>query len=75
MTDLWASNIAAYDKGSADSQARARGILEQNGVKFHDASARELATTRTAMIDGVESLIKDAKLSSEIVKLVREVVA
>src|SRR5471032_3054842 len=75
MTDLWASNIAAYDKGSVDSQARARGILEKNGVKFHDASARELATTRTAMIDGVESLIKDAKLSSEIVKLVREVVA
>ena len=75
MTDLWASNIAAYDKGSIDSQARARGILEKNGVKFHDASARELATTRTAMIDQAESLIKDAKLSPEIVKLVKEAVS
>jgi C4-dicarboxylate-binding protein DctP len=74
MTDLWASNIAGYDKGSIDSQARARGILEKNGVKFTDASARELATTRTAMIDAADSLIKDAKLSPELVKLVKEAV-
>jgi len=72
MTDLWASNIAAYDKGSIDSQARARGILEMNGVTFHDASASELSTTRTAMIGQADSLIKDAKLSPEIVKLVKE---
>jgi TRAP-type C4-dicarboxylate transport system substrate-binding protein len=72
MADLWAENIAAYDKGSLDSQARARSVLEQNGVKFHDSSAQELATTRTAMIDAVEPLIKDAKLSLEIVKLVKE---
>ena len=75
VTDLWAENIAAYNKGSAVSQAKARGILEQNGVKFHDATARELATTRTAMIDAVDPLIKDAKLSPEIVKLVKEAVA
>ena len=74
MIDLWADNIAGYDKGSADSQARARGILEKNGVKFHDASARELTTTRTAMIDAVDQLIKDAKLSPEIVKLVKDAV-
>jgi C4-dicarboxylate-binding protein DctP len=74
MTDLWAANIAAYNKGSINSQARARGILEKNGVKFHDASARELAATRTAMIDAMEPLIKEAKLSPEIVKLVKEAV-
>ena len=72
ITGLWAENIDAYNKGSADSQTKARGILEKNGVKFHDASARELATTRTAMIDAVEPLIKEAKLSAELVKLVRE---
>ena len=74
MTDLWASNIAAYDQGSIDAQARARTVLEKNGVKFTDASARDLATTRTAMIDQADSLIKDAKLSPEIVKLVKEAV-
>ena len=74
MTDLWASHIDGYDKGSIASQARARGILEKNGVTFHDASASELATTRKAMIGAAGSLIKDAKLSPELVKLVKEAV-
>jgi C4-dicarboxylate-binding protein DctP len=74
MVELWAENIAAYNKGSAASQARARGVLEKSGVTFHDASARELATTRTAMIDAVEPLIKEAKLSPDIVRLVKETV-
>ncbi len=72
MTDLWAENIAGYRKGAADSQSKARGILEQNGVKFHDPSADDLATTRKGMIGDIASLIKDAKLSSEIVNLVKE---
>jgi len=74
MTDLWASHIDGYDKGSIASQARARGILEKNGVTFHDASASELSTTRKAMIEAASSLIKDAKLSPELVKLVKEAV-
>ena len=74
MVDLWSENLAAYNKGSADSQARARGILEKEGVKFHDASARELATTRTAMIDAMGPLIKEAKLSPDLVKLVKETI-
>ncbi len=74
MVDLWAENLAAYNKGSAASQAKARGTLEKEGVKFHDASADELATTRKAMIDAMDPLIKEAKLSPEIVKLVKEAV-
>jgi C4-dicarboxylate-binding protein DctP len=72
MTDLWAENITAYRKGAADGQANARGILEKNGVKFHDPSAEELDKTRKAMIGDVASLIKDAKLSPDIVSLVKE---
>jgi len=53
MTDLWAENIAGYRKGAAESQAKARGILEKNGVKFHDPSADELGTTRKAMMGDV----------------------
>ena len=74
MVDLWAENIVAYNKGSLASQANARKILEQNGVKFHDASARELSTTRTAMIGAMDPLIKEAKLSPELVTLVKETV-
>ena len=74
IVDLWADNITCYDKGSADSQARARGILEKNGVKFHDPGADESAAIRKAMMGDLESLIKDAKLSPEIVKLVKDAV-
>jgi len=72
MTGLWTDNIAAYRKGAADSQANARGVLEKNGVKFHDPSADELGATRKAMLGDVNALIKDAKLSPEIVSLVKD---
>ena len=74
MTSLWAENIESYNKGSATSQANARSILEKNGVKFFEPDARTLATTRTAMIDDLATLVEDAKLSPEIVKLVKEAV-
>ncbi len=72
MVDLWAANIADYRKGAAASQANARGILEKNGVKFHDPSAEDSAAVRKAMMGDIETLIKEAKLSPEIVKLVKD---
>jgi hypothetical protein len=75
MVDLWAENIATYNKGSLDSQARARSVLEKNGVKFTDPSAQELAATRTAMIAAIDPLIKEAKFSAEVVKLVKDSIA
>jgi TRAP-type C4-dicarboxylate transport system substrate-binding protein len=74
MTDLWAANISRYRQGAADSQANARKVLESNGVKIHDPSAEDLAATRKAMMGDIGSLIKDAKLSNEIVTLVKEAV-
>jgi len=74
MLDLWQANIADYRKGSATSQANARGILEKNGVKFHDPSAEESAATRKAMMADIQTLIKDAKLSPEVVSLVKDAV-
>jgi C4-dicarboxylate-binding protein DctP len=74
MVDLWVANVAGYRAGSAASQANARKVLAQNGVTFHDPSAEELATTRKAMMGDLGTLIKDAKLSTEIVGLVRNAV-
>jgi TRAP-type transport system periplasmic protein len=74
MVGLWADNIESYCNGAAASQANARDVLEKNGVNFYDPPARELATTRTAMMDDMGTLIKEAKLSPEIVKLVKEAV-
>ncbi len=72
MTDIWAANIADYRKNAATSQANARGILEKNGVKFHDPSADESAAIRKGMMGDIDALIKDAKLSPEIVGLVKD---
>ncbi|MBS0539696.1 MAG: TRAP transporter substrate-binding protein DctP [Proteobacteria bacterium] len=74
MTDLWQANIAGYRKGSADSQANARKVLETNGVKFHDPSPAEAAEIRKGMMGDLPALIKDAKLSPDIVGLVKEAV-
>jgi len=46
--------------------------MGQLGVKFTDPAADELAATRKAMLGDVDALIKDAKLSPEIVKLVKD---
>jgi TRAP-type C4-dicarboxylate transport system substrate-binding protein len=72
MIDLWAANIERYRQGAADSQANARKVLESNGVKIHDPGPEELGPTRKAMLADVDTLIKDAKLSSEIVSLVKD---
>ena len=74
MLDLWAANIGDYRKGAAASQANARKVLETNGVKFHDVGADEAASIRKAMLGDIDTLIKDSKLSPEIVKLVKEAV-
>jgi len=72
MKDLWAQNIGDYRKNAAASQANARKVLETNNIKIHDPSADEMAATRKAMLGDINSLIKDAKLSPEVVKLVKE---
>ncbi len=73
MVDIWAANIAGYRKGAATSQANARGVLEKNGVKFFDPTADELAAVRKVMMGDIDALIKDAKLSPEIVSLCKDV--
>ena len=72
MVDLWAQNIDDYRKNAAASQANARKILETNNVKFHDPSEAEASATRNAQLADINSVIKDAKLSPEVVKLVKE---
>ncbi|MBV8392877.1 MAG: TRAP transporter substrate-binding protein DctP, partial [Alphaproteobacteria bacterium] len=74
MVGLWSANIAGYRKGAADSQANARKVLETNGVKFHDPSDAEKAEVRKRMLADIDPLIKDAKLSPEVVKLVKEAI-
>jgi TRAP-type transport system periplasmic protein len=74
MVDLWKQNIGDYRKGAATSQANARKVLETNGVKFHDPSADEASAVRKKMMGDMDALIKEAKLSPEVVSLVKEAI-
>ena len=72
MTQLWADNIGPYRANMAEAQLNARKTMEKNGVSFFDPSADVLAASRKAMIGDQAALIKDSKLSPEVVKLVTE---
>jgi TRAP-type C4-dicarboxylate transport system substrate-binding protein len=69
MTDLWAANITAYRAHAGELQDKARKTMEEKGVIFTDPSPEILAATRKAMQADVGTLVKDAKLSAEVVKL------
>ena len=74
MYDLWAANIDRYRAMSAKSQADARKTMQSNGVTFVDPPADRVAADRKRMIEAQADLIRDTKLSAEIVKLVSDIV-
>ncbi len=74
MLDLWAKNIPIYRANAAAAQSRARVALQGHGVGFVDPSREELAANRKLMQADVATLIKDAKLSPEIVRLTDEAI-
>jgi TRAP-type C4-dicarboxylate transport system substrate-binding protein len=72
MLDLWAKNIPTYRVNAAAAQTDARKLLMEKGVTFADPSREELAANRKLERTDVDTLIKDAKLSPEIVRLTNE---
>lgn len=74
MRDLWAANIARYRAMSAKSQADARKTMQSNGVTFVDPAADRLEADRKRMVAAQADLIRDTKLSTDIVKLVSDTV-
>ncbi len=74
MTKLWAENIGTYRANAQAAQTRARKTMEENGVTFVDPPESVLAADRARMQADVGTLIKDAKLSPEIVHLAEEAV-
>ncbi len=74
MRDVWAANVDRYRAMSAKSQADARETMKTNGVSFVDPSPTQVSADRKRMIDAQGDLIRDAKLSPDIVKLVTEAV-
>jgi C4-dicarboxylate-binding protein DctP len=72
MGQIWFSNISTYRANSYASEARARKLMEDNGVTFTDPSDDVLADSRKRLQADVASLVRDAKLSPDIVRLSEE---
>ena len=75
MRDVWAANIARYRAMAAKSQADAREAMKSHGVSFADPSPEQVTADRKRMIAAQADLIRDTKLSAEIVKLVNDAVS
>ena len=75
MRDVWAANIGRYRSLAAKSQADARITMQSNGVTFADPSPERLAADRKRMIEAQADLIRDMKLSADIVKLANDAVS
>ena len=74
MREIWAANVERYRAISAKSQADARAAMQANGVTFTDPPAEQVASDRKRMIAAQADLIRDTKLSADIVKLVGDTV-
>ena len=74
LRDVWAANVDRYRAMSAKSQADARVTMTANGVTFADPPADQVAADRKRMIAAQADLVRDTKLSAEIVKLVSDTV-
>jgi C4-dicarboxylate-binding protein DctP len=74
MRDVWAANIERYRAMSAKSQADARETMKSHGVTFVDPSVEQFAADRKRMMAAQPDLIRDSKLSADIVKLVSDTV-
>ena len=72
MTKIWAENIGTYRTNAQAAQERARKVLVDNGVTIVDPPEAVLVADRARMQADIATLIKDAKLSPEIVKLTEE---
>lgn len=70
MRDIWAENIERYRAMSAKSQADARETMRSHGVTHVDPSPDQFAADRKRMVSAQDALVRDAKLSAEIVSLV-----
>ncbi|HET6609670.1 MAG TPA: TRAP transporter substrate-binding protein DctP [Rhodopila sp.] len=74
MTDLWASNISTYRQHAAEKQTEARKTMEAAGVHFTDPSEEILTAARKAQQADVKTLIKEAKLTPDVVKAAEDAV-
>ena len=72
VTGIWADNIVAYRASMAEAQTNARTVLEAHNVKFTDPTPEQTIKARASMMPDQKGLVKELKLSPELVKIVMD---
>jgi hypothetical protein len=72
LKKLEALSTGTYRANMMHLQIEARKTMQSKGVTFYDPTAEQIAANREMLTAAEGQLIKDAKLSPEIVRLVRE---
>jgi C4-dicarboxylate-binding protein DctP len=72
MVDLWAQNISAYRANMLAAQDHALAELKNHGLETVTPEEAELAALRKRMVAGQDQLVKDLKMSPELVHLLTE---
>jgi TRAP-type C4-dicarboxylate transport system substrate-binding protein len=72
MSQLWISNISTYRSNAYAAEARARRLMEDNGITVVDPAEDILIATRKRLQAEAASLVRDARLSPEMVRLSEE---
>jgi TRAP-type C4-dicarboxylate transport system substrate-binding protein len=72
MTSLWAENIGPYRTNMVAAQVKARGTLEDHGIKFTDLTPAEATSIRDRMMVEQDQVAKELKVTPDIVKLMTQ---
>jgi C4-dicarboxylate-binding protein DctP len=67
FTELWRANVSAYRSDMAAAQSRARELVQEHGVSIVEPSPDELEATRRVMMIYQEQMVKQSKISAEMV--------
>jgi TRAP-type transport system periplasmic protein len=68
MVELWARKIPGYRQDMADLQLKARGVLEEHGVKFTDLTPTQIAAVRQKMMATQDGVAKELKITPSLVR-------
>jgi TRAP-type C4-dicarboxylate transport system substrate-binding protein len=75
LTGLWQENVSTYRANMAAAQAHARETIQEHGIAIVVPAPEELDATRQKMIAEQDHIVKQSKISAEMLSAVSTVLA
>jgi len=75
LTGIWQENVSAYRANMAAAQAHARETIQEHGFAIAVPAPEEFDATRQKMIAEQDHIVKQSKISAEMLSAVSTVLA